>query len=187
MNIASPVLNYTSKVKAKIDRIIADKDIIGNDNVHGTIYRNIFNGFIRTVNTQESGPYVSGDFPVVDTPFADNQDIYLHFRIPYNINVDSKMFWLKIRGYCFGGSQIIDTTAVGYSYADTKQLLNTQVSSVQTAELYADTNGNIVLSILFPSIYYVTLEVDSMMVGNGTPIKRGMLQVKYSKSNRVVF
>ncbi|QTH80460.1 hypothetical protein PA10_00262 [Pseudomonas phage pPa_SNUABM_DT01] len=187
MTLTASILNYTSKVKAKIDKIIADKDIIGTDNVRGSIYRNIFKGFIRTVSTQEGGPSVSGDFPAVGTPFADNLNIYLHFRIPYNINVDSKMFWLNIRGYCFGGSQIIGTTAVGYSYAPTKQLLNTQVSSVQTAELYADTNGNVVLSILFPSIYYVTLEIDSMMVGNGTPIKRDMLQVKYSKSNRVVF
>ncbi|MNI71347.1 hypothetical protein D3C73_1272150 [compost metagenome] len=154
--------------------------------MRGTYYRNIFKGFIRTVTTAEGGPGVDGDFPPV-TAFADNLNIYVHFRIPYNFNVDSKMFWLNIKGYSFGNGQIINTTAVGYSYAPTKQLLNTQVSSVQTAELYADTNGNIVLSLLFSTLYYATLEIDSMMVGNGTPIKRGMLQVKYSKSNRVVF
>ncbi|MNZ54934.1 hypothetical protein D3C78_728470 [compost metagenome] len=186
MSLATALLNYTNKVKAKINKIIADKDIIGVDGVKGTYYRNIFKGFIRTITTAESGPYVEGDFPT-PVAMADNLNVYVHFRIPYNFNVDSKMFWLQVKGYSFGSGQVINTTAVGYSYAATKQLLNTQVSSVQTAELYADTNGNIVLSTLFSTMYYMTLEIDSMVVGNGTPIKKGMLQVKYSKSNRVVF
>ena len=187
MNLmTTALLNYTTKIKAKLNKIIADKDIIGSDGVPGTIYRNVFKGFIKTVTTAESGPSSTGDFPIPPT-FTDDVDIYLHFRIPYNINADSKMFWVQVKGYSFGNQQIINTTAVGYSYAVQTALLSTQVVSTQPGELYTDTNGNVVLSIKFSRMYYLTLEIDTMLVGNSTAIKRGMLQVKYSKSNRVVF
>lgn len=187
MSLPAALRQYTDRVKAQIVKILAEKDIIGADNVKGSYYRNIFKGFIRTVDTTESGPHVEGDFTAVGAALADNANIYLHIKLPLNKNVHSRMFWLKIRGYSFGSAQRIDTTAVGYCYVTTQQLLNTNIASVQTAELYADTNGNIVLSLLFPSVYYTTLEADSMIVGNGIAIRRGELQTKFSKSNRVVF
>jgi len=187
MSLSTVLINYVTAVKAKINELLTAKDIVGTDGAHGTIYRNVFSGFIRTLTTGEGGPSVSGDFIAPTAPFASDANVYIHFRLPYNTLVDSKMFWLKVIGYTFGSSQRIETTAVGYSYVPSNALLNTQVVSSQTAELYRDTNGNIVLTILFSSIYYTTLEIDTMRVGNGTAIKRGDIQHKFSTSNRVVF
>lgn len=187
MALPDVLAKYLGVVQAKIDELFASKTIIGEDGVRGTYYRNIFNGFIEKLDATGLGPHVEGDFPTPSPLLPNNDNVYIHFKLPYNKNIDSKMFWIKITGYAFDMGEQIETTAVGYCYKPTGLLMNTNIVSKQPGELYLDTNGNVVLSLLFSSVYYLTLEIDSMVVGNGTPIKRGMLDVKYSKSNRVVF
>jgi hypothetical protein len=56
-----------------------------------------------------------------------------------------------------------------------------------TPACYVDTNGNIVMRILVPSIYYTTIRIDTMRVGNGRLFKLGDLKTKLSLAETVAF
>lgn len=152
----------------------------------GTARKAIFQGFVG--NTTGGGEVIEsqGDFGAIPN-LGTNANVYLHLKVPVNINVDSEMLWFHLTGYAFGSAKMIDETIVGYSYAVSKTLLNNNAAGNFSPTLYTDASGNVVIRLLFPSIYYTTLKIDTMRVGNGRLFNKGDLVARLSLSANVNF
>ncbi|AXP01677.1 hypothetical protein SAMN04488697_11516 [Pseudomonas sp. 43mfcvi1.1] len=160
------------------------KDVEGDPAALGTIRRNLLQGFISGTGGAQ-GVGAQGDFTATDLGTTAN--VYVHFKVPLNINVNSEMFWFNIKGYSYGTAKIIEETLVGYCYQPTRTLQNVSTFGNMTPACYVDTNGNIVMRILVPSIYYTTIRIDTMRVGNGRLFKLGDLKTKLSLAETVAF
>lgn len=160
------------------------KDVEGDPTALGTIRRNMFQGFISgtggIVGTGAQGGFVSTDL-------GTTENVYLHFRVPLNINVNSEMFWFNIKGYSYGTAKIIEETLVGYCYQPARALQQVSTFGNMNPAAYVDANGNIVLRILVPNLYYTTIRIDTMRVGNGRLFNLGDLTTKCSLAQTVVF
>ncbi|MDA3279894.1 hypothetical protein [Pseudomonas aeruginosa] len=160
------------------------KDVEGDPTALGTIRRNIFQGFVVGTGAPNSVG-ASGGFTPTDLGATAN--VYIHFKIPLNVNVNSEMFWFNIKGYSYGAAKIVEETIVGYCYQPTRSLLNASTFGNMAPSIYVDTNGNIVMRILVPNIYYTTIRIDTMRVGNGRLFNVGDITSKLSLSETVVF
>lgn len=178
--IKAEIAAHEQDLQATIDT----RDIDGDVGYQGVVRRTIFQGFIS--GTDRLNANVSGDFPTPPN-FGTNANIYVHFKTPMNINRDSHMFWFNILGYVYGSSKIADETIVGYCYAVTKSLTNKSAVGNLSPDSYVDSNGNVILRLLLPSIYYTTLRIDTMQVGDGPLFEHGALEVKYSTTATVTF
>ncbi|AJO76892.1 hypothetical protein [Pseudomonas sp. MRSN 12121] len=190
--------NLTSAVNGKIGSINSTmatalaqfnewrnmKDVEGDPAALGTVRRNMLQGHVYGTGGLQ-GTSVEGDF--VSTDLGTITNVYMHFKVPLNINVNSEMFWFNIKGYSYGTAKIIEETLVGYCYQPTRTLQNVSTFGNMTPAVYVDTNGNIVMRILIPSIYYTTVRIDTMRVGNGRLFKQGDLKTKLSLAETVVF
>ncbi|MCJ8204087.1 hypothetical protein [Pseudomonas sp. RGM2987] len=160
------------------------KDVEGDPAALGTIRRNVLQGHVYGTG----GPYGStaqGDF--MSTELGSSTNVYMHFKVPLNVNANSEMFWFNIKGYSYGTAKIIEETLVGYCYQPSRVLQNVSTFGNMTPAVYVDTSGNIVMRILIPNIYYTTVRVDTMRVGNGRLFNLGDLKTKLSLSDTVVF
>lgn len=160
------------------------KDVEGDPAALGTIRRNLLQGFVSGTGSLQ-GVGAQGDFAATDLGVSTN--IYMHFKIPLNINVNSEMFWFNIKGYSYGTAKIIEETLVGYCYQPTRTLQNVSTFGNMTPACYVDTAGNIVMRILVPNIYFTTIRIDTMRVGNGRLFNLGDLKTKLSLAETVVF
>nr|WP_178115145.1 hypothetical protein [Pseudomonas sp. SWRI 103] len=160
------------------------KDVEGDPNYPGTIRKNIFQGHVYGTGGVFEAQAI-GDFKPTD--LGASADVYMHFQIPLNINVNSEMFWFNIKGYSYGAAKIIDETLVGYCYQPTRTLHNVSTFGNMTPAVYVDVNGNVVMRILIPSIYYTTIRIDTMRVGNGRLFNLGDLKNKVSLADTVIF
>ncbi|WP_321150232.1 hypothetical protein [Aeromonas jandaei] len=192
--------NLTSAVNGKIGEIDKEmnaalaqfeewrnlKDVIGNPVGFGTMRMNILQGHIYgTGGSQGSSVSDEGSFQATD--LGSSANVYIHFKIPLNVNIHNEMFWFNIKGYSFGTAKIIDETIVGYCYSPQRDVINKSSFGNMTPDVYKDSNGNVVLRLLIPNIYYTTVRVDTMRVGNGRLFNLGDLKTKLSLSQTVVF
>lgn len=197
-NLVAAANNLTNAVNGKIASInttMADaltkfdtwrnlKDVEGDPTALGTIRRNLFQGFIQGTGLPNAVG-ASGGFAATD--LGQSSSVYAHFRIPLNINVNAEMFWFNIKGYSYGSAKIIEETIVGYCYQPSRTLQNVATFGNMAPAVYVDTNGNIVMRILIPNIYYTTIRIDTMRVGNGRLFNLGDITTKLSLSETVVF
>ncbi|WP_434628742.1 hypothetical protein J3P84_06295 [Pseudomonas sp. Z1-29] len=197
-SLVSAANNLTTAVNGKIGSINSTmataleqfnewrslKDVEGDPAALGTIRRNLLQGFVSGTGGVQ-GVGAQGDFVLTDLGTSAN--VYIHFKVPLNINVNSEMFWFNIKGYSYGTAKIIEETLVGYCYQPTRTLQNVATFGNMTPACYVDTNGNVVMRILIPSIYYTTIRIDTMRVGNGRLFKLGDLKTKLSLAETVVF
>ncbi len=196
--------NLTSTVSGKIGSINATmagaltqfnewralKDVEGDPAALGTIRRNLFQGHVYTTGGVDgAGKPIRADAlgGFVSTDLGDMANVYMHFQVPLNINVNSEMFWFNIKGYSYGTAKIIDETLVGYCYQPTRSLYSVSTFGNMSPAVYTDGNGNIVMRILIPAIYFTTVRIDTMRVGNGRLFGQGDLKAKLSLSETVVF
>ncbi|WP_087693508.1 hypothetical protein [Pseudomonas sp. PE-S1G-1] len=194
--------NLTAAVNGKISAINAtmatalaqfdewrnQKDLEGDVNGFGTIRRNIFQGFVQsTQKNANTGlvPGSAGDLPTID--LGSQEKVYLHLKTPLNINKHTEMFWFNIKGYNYGGAAIVEETIVGYCYAPSRGLLNKSAFGSFSPDSYVDSSGNVILRMLFPSIYFTTLRIDTMKVGNGRLFNVKDLVARFSLSSTVEF
>ncbi|MFO2462496.1 hypothetical protein OOJ96_01140 [Pseudomonas sp. 15FMM2] len=160
------------------------KDVEGDPAALGTIRRNLLQGHIYGTGGTHV-PSAKGDF--VATDLGSGENVFIHFKIPLNVNVNSEMFWFNIKGYSYGTAKIIEETLVGYCYHPGRRLQSVSTFGNMTPGIYVDDNGNIVMRILVPSIYFTTLRIDTMRVGNGRLFALGDLKTKLSLTETVVF
>lgn len=160
------------------------KDVEGDPTALGTIRRNIFQGHVYGSGGIWSTA-AQGDF--VSTDLGGSENVYIHFKVPLNVNANSEMFWFNIKGYSYGTAKIIDETLVGYCYQPTRRLQNVSTFGNMTPAIYVDASGNVVMRVLVPNIYYTTIRIDTMRVGNGRLFALGDLKPKLSLSDTVVF
>lgn len=161
------------------------KDVEGDPAALGTIRRNMFQGHISGTGGTAGGQTSVGGF--ASTNLGSNVNVYLHFKIPLNVNVNSEMFWFNIKGFCYGSAKIIEETIVGYCYQPSRTLQNVSTFGNMTPSVYVDTNGNVVMRILLPNSYYTTCRIDTMRVGNGRLFALGDITTKISLAETVVF
>lgn len=160
------------------------KDVEGDPDAAGTIRRNLFQGFVQGTS-DNVGVGAWGGFQKTD--LASSLNVYMHFRLPLNVNVNTEMFWFNIKGYSYGAAKIIEETFVGYCYQPLRTLQSSSTFGNMTPEIYVDTNGNIVMRILVPNVYYTTIRIDTMRVGNGRLFNLGDITTKLSLAETVVF
>ncbi|WP_338724579.1 hypothetical protein V9L16_09985 [Pseudomonas tolaasii] len=166
------------------------KDVEGDPAALGTIRRNLFQGHVYTTGGVDGAgvkiiPLSQGEF--VTTELGNMANVYMHFKVPLNINVNSEMFWFNIKGYSYGTAKIIDETLVGYCYQPERSLHSVSTFGNMAPAVYVDSNGNVVMRILIPAIYYTTVRIDTMRVGNGRLFAQGDLKAKLSLAEKVVF
>lgn len=169
---------------AQFNLFRAQKDYVGTPGASGTLAMGVFQGQATGAGGVQ-GYGVSGDFIPAD--LGTSEQVYIHFKLPFNIHADSKMYWLSIRGYSYGSSKIIDETFAGYCYAPGATLTSTYEFGNMTPAQYVDANGNVVLRILCPSLYVTTLRIDSMHIGGYGIIEKGQIVSKFSLAPQVVF
>lgn len=160
------------------------KDVEGTPGKAGTIRRNIFQGQVFGTGL----PYSvgSGDgFETIDLGSSDN--VYVHFKLPLNVNRDAQMFWFNIKGYSYGSAKIIEETIVGYCYKPQLALINTAAFGNMSPAVYKASNGDVIMRLLIPSIYYTTFRIDTMKVGDGNLFNVGDIKTKLSLAQTVVF
>lgn len=160
------------------------KDVEGDPAALGTIRRNVLQGHVYGTGGSY-GSTAQGDF--TSTELGSSTNVYMHFKVPLNVNANSEMFWFNIKGYSYGTAKIIEETLVGYCYQPTRVLQNVATFGNMTPAVYVDTSGNIVMRILIPNIYYTTVRIDTMRVGNGRLFNLGDLKTKLSLSDTVAF
>lgn len=122
---------------------------------------------------------------MVDLGTSDN--IYMHFKLPVNINTHDQMFWFNIRGYSYGSATIVDETIVGYCYSPQRAVLNKAVFGNMSPGIYTDSTGNVIMRLKFPSVYVTTIRIDTMQVGIGGLFAVGSLKSKLSLTDKVEF
>lgn len=182
-NKSNEIDQRVEQAEAKFEKWRNEKDVIGDPLGYGTMRMNILQGLVSQTRANAAISY--GDFPRTDLGTETN--VYMHFKTPLNINQHSEMFWFNIRGYSFGSAKIIDETITGYCYAANRVIMNKSAFGNFTPDSYADSAGNVILRILMPSIYYSTVRIDSMRVGNGRLFGVGDLTAKLSLSDVVEF
>lgn len=167
-----------------IEETLGNLDVVGNPEYQGVIRRTIFQGFVAGTNL--AGREYSGNFPPPPN-LGTNDNIYVHFKTPMKVNRDSHMFWFHFSGYAFGSGKLVDEIFVGYAYAPQNALIN-QVSVGQLSPYsYVDANRNVILRLTLSSIYYLTLRVDTMRVGDGPLFDNDCFEVQYSTAGSVTF
>lgn len=190
-NLTAAVNGKIGAIDARMDTAEAEfdewrnqKDVEGSLGAFGTIRRNLFQGFIQSLGGP-AGVAVNSGFDTVD--LGTNLNVYAHFKVPLNVNVNSEMFWFNIKGYSYGAAAIVDETLVGYCYKPELALKSVATFGSMTPAVYKDANGNVVLRILLTNAYYTTLRIDTMRVGNGRLFNVGDLQTKLSLADTVVW
>ncbi|MCB2254673.1 hypothetical protein [Pseudomonas chlororaphis] len=170
--------------RAEFDEFRNKKDMVGVIGAQGTVLMNVFQGGVwGTGGPQNVG--ASGGFSDVDLGTSEN--VFMHLKLPMNINVNDQMFWFNIRGYSYGSATIVDETIVGYCYSPQRAVLNKAVFGNMSPEIYTDTKGNVVIRLKFPNIYVTTVRIDTMQVGVGALIPVGSIKSKLSLTEKVEF
>jgi len=198
--LSESIDNFSMAIKGKTDTLevgIAEqetnaiqqselREIDGIPYNIGTVRKSIFQGFIANTTGTVESTSAQGDFDLIPN-LGTNANVYVHIKVPINVNVNSEMMWFHLTGYAFGAAKIIDEVIVGYSYAPSKTLMNNSASGNLSPVMYTDASGNVVLRLLFPSIYYATLKIDTMKVGNGRLFQKGDLIARLSLSATINF
>lgn len=170
--------------RAEFDEFRSKKDLVGAVGASGSVQLNVFQGSVwGTGGPQSTG--ASGEFSVVDLGTSAN--VYMHFKLPINVNAHDQMFWLNIRGYSYGSASIVDETIVGYCYSPQRAVLNKAVFGSMSPGVYTDTSGNVIMCLKFPSVYVTTIRVDTMQVGIGGLFAVGSIKSKLSLADKVEF
>ncbi|WP_448124686.1 hypothetical protein [Pseudomonas veronii] len=170
--------------RAEFDEFRSKKDLVGAVGASGSVQLNVFQGSVwGTGGPQSTG--ASGEFSVVDLGTSAN--VYMHFKLPVNVNTHDQMFWLNIRGYSYGSASIVDETIVGYCYSPQRAVLNKAVFGSMSPGVYTDTSGNVIMCLKFPSVYVTTIRVDTMQVGIGGLFAVGSIKSKLSLADKVEF
>ncbi len=166
---------------------LQQKDIVGEIGANGTQRVGIFQGLLFGVGAP-FGVGGDGGFEGKVSDLGSSDNVYVHFKVPLNVNTSDRMYRFDIKGYCYGSSSIIDETIVGYVYADTKSIVNKASFGDMFPDSYADSAGNLILRIKLPVAYFVTVRVDNMCVESGGVLfERGSLDVKMSLAETVEF
>ncbi|AZD06657.1 hypothetical protein C4K26_1235 [Pseudomonas chlororaphis] len=170
--------------RAEFDEFRNKKDMVGVLGEQGTVLMNVFQGGVfGTGGPQNTG--ASGGFSEVDLGTSEN--VYMHLKLPMNINTHDQMFWFNICGYCYGSATIVDETIVGYCYSPQRAVLSKAVFGNMSPEIYTDAKGNVVIRLKFPNIYVTTIRIDTMQVGIGSLIPVGSIKSKLSLTEKVDF
>lgn len=170
--------------RAEFDEFRSKKDLVGAVGASGSVQLNVFQGSVwGTGGPQSTG--ASGEFSVVDLGTSAN--VYMHFKLPVNVNTHDQMFWLNIRGYSYGSASIVDETIVGYCYSPQRAVLNKAVFGSMSPGVYTETSGNVIMCLKFPSVYVTTIRVDTMQVGIGGLFAVGSIKSKLSLADKVEF
>ncbi|MBU2714249.1 phage tail protein [Zooshikella sp. WH53] len=177
---ADPHPQYVQK-----DIYNVEKKFTGTPGEIGSVSRCVLQGIIYQTTTFEdtSPPRSDGDFPTIDLKTEKN--VYCHFVTPFNLNQHNHMFLFNVRGYSYGSTKEIYEAIVGYCYAIDKKLLSSNTRGNCSPALYVDKYGNIIFSLFFASIYYTTIVIDSLLVGNGRTIYRGEMKAVLSLQDKI--
>ncbi|RDH45825.1 phage tail protein [Zooshikella ganghwensis] len=155
----------------------------------GTIHHGVFQGFVGQTSyhndDDNSAPSAGGDFETIN--LGTDENVYFHFITPMNtkINTGSHMFWFRLRGYSYGGPQIIDETFCGYCFQVSNTLLKPLVSGHCSPKIYVDKHGNIILSILVKDCYYTTLTMDAMTMPYKLKLAHGDIKCVLSLNDKI--
>jgi len=166
---------------------LSHKDVEGELLEHGTVRTAIFQGYAYHTDETITTPAGYNDFAGKVPALGTAELVYLHFKVPLNVNENSEMFWFNIQGYSYGSAAIINEIIVGYCHNLTKNIISKSNFGTHSPNSYLDSSGNVILRILVPNIYYTTIKIDTMHVGNGRLFNKGDLDVKLSLIDTVEF
>ncbi|WP_163833385.1 phage tail-collar fiber domain-containing protein [Spartinivicinus ruber] len=164
-----------------------EKHFTGEPLEAGSIAHNVFQGYVvrcSLYGDDDSG-HAGGDFE--PTFLNTDKDVYCHFILPLNTRRDSRMFWFKVRGYSNGSAKAIDATVFGYCIAEERRLKKHGATGNCDPLVYEDRHGNVIFRLHFPDIYYTTLAIDYMKVGNGRDFTRGEIKSEISKEKTITY
>lgn len=106
---------------------------------------------------------------------------YVHIKTPFRPAIDQNMYHFKVSGFAFDQAKDIDLTFVGYSTASAiSSQSNRDPQAIYSPAQYVGSDGYIYLRFKPANIYYVTLTVDSIYVGNGRIVKPGEVTISTS-------
>jgi len=100
---------------------------------------------------------------------------YVHLKLPYALP-DPRMYDISVRGYSYAQSKLVNIRAVGYLYTTRLQNLNHETNFFPVKQ-YLGSDNHVYIRIGQIGLYYLTLTVSSIMVGNGRVILPGEIQI----------
>ncbi|MCF2910091.1 hypothetical protein L1285_17390 [Pseudoalteromonas sp. DL2-H2.2] len=155
------VNNFVAQQKARVDSSLDDLTIIG-DGERGTLSMGIAHFFTSGYGSTN-----------------------VHLRLPLNVEVDTEMFHLKVRGYAYHEAKAIDATFVGYAYAHVDNLVQEQATGTHLPTLYVGEDKHVYCRLSFEKKHYAMFSVDAMRVGSGRLLKAGDIRVIESDEEQV--
>lgn len=187
---AGKIVDHTGRVFESNQKLTEHenlRNVVGDSTRPGCINRGVVQGIVYATGGAP-GVGSAADFPRVDLGSTDG--VYVHFKLPLNIYVNNRMFWLRIRGYNYGGAKAVDETIVGYCKASTTRIEGIATKGNFSPAVYVNDNNDVMVRLYFPYIYYTTMVVDSMWVSTGAEagmFKRGDIKPWMSLSSTLVF
>lgn len=154
--------NRLNANKQQLEQLVLTKDLVGDPLRSGCLRKMIHQGHVYGTGGP-AGVGSKGEYPRVD--LGTTESVYVHYRLPLNINRDVCMFWFRILGYCYGAAKPLKETFVGYCYSEQTALKAVHTQGNFSPAVYVDASGNVVLRLFFPYIYYTTFSMDTMTVG----------------------
>ncbi|ELH9434879.1 hypothetical protein RQX57_004137 [Vibrio vulnificus] len=161
-----------NQMQTDVDNFLKDRERIG-DGSAGSRRLNVYVGKIQNGKTH---------IPETEKPVdwvEGNENLYLHFKTPFNTNDDDAMFHFIIEGYAYGSAEIISETFCGYCYRHQDSLIATAESGNHAPTAYKAPNGDIYLRLFAKNCYIWTFAIDAMHVAGGLPAE-GSLELTIS-------
>lgn len=159
-------------------------DSIG-DRANSIRYKEVIGAFAGFVSKNNSSLVLAEDFSG-STVSTDNPTLTrIHFRLP-TVYTSPAMYRLHFVGYSLGSSQVIDTTVAGYAYTDrVMQSLSKAGTHVDSIYQYIGSDGHVYIRFDLPNLYYTTIRIDSMGVGNGAALQKGTITAIFDARDEV--
>ncbi|QTH80459.1 hypothetical protein PA10_00261 [Pseudomonas phage pPa_SNUABM_DT01] len=173
------IARYAANLKTLLNNTAALMKTIRDSNSYRA--QDVFRTFIIGTGGP-SGTGGTGDMTVDNLGQTNN--VYLHLKLPITNAQDKVSFLMRMEGYNYGASKIIN---VAWSGGMNGGSLLKATSGTHPVDVYVDANGNLVCSIFFTSIYYTTVNIETMCQDDSKRIIRGQLQGKVSLASQINF
>jgi hypothetical protein len=94
-------------------------------------------------------------------------NIYVHMKTNRNPNSESQMYSVTFRGHAYSQSQPINTSLCWYNYSPVGAPINIGWSGTHSCSVYESSDGFAVMTIFFPSFYFVAFTFDQFLTAQG--------------------
>lgn len=159
-------LNDLNDLSAEFNQLKTDFEVVKNNSENGAVG--------TVIEGDSNGELGAGarSFGIKSFFTMDSgNNTYLHIKTSLSPAANDSVFSFSVSGYAYAEAKIVDCKFVGYCNKTSGSILSTEVIGTHLPpslpSLYLSSDGFVTMRLFFLDIYYLTLVLDSMKVGNG--------------------